>query len=103
MIPTLTGGISKINLTYTKMFTDTALSFTITVTDLATGATQTKVVERTVDKNNDKYVVWDVEWVLDTAITGDFTIKIVNNCPSATDGNKDRVTILTLTWVGKEQ
>jgi hypothetical protein len=88
-------------MSYTKMFTDTALSVTITVTDLATGAKQTKTVERTVEKDTDKYVVWTFEWELETAIDGEFTIEIVNNCPSGNTGNKDRFTILDLSWTGK--
>ncbi len=96
--PTLAGGISKLTLKYTKMFTDTELSITITITDLATDTKYEKVVARTVDKNNDKYVVWTEEWVLETAITGNFTIEVVNNCPTAQSGNKDRITILDLSW-----
>ena len=96
--PTLSGGISKLTMSYTKMFTDTALSVTITITDLATGATYTDTVAREVDKNEDKYVVWDYEWVLETPITGDFTIEVVNACPTAASGNKDRFTILDLAW-----
>ena len=96
--PTLSGGISKLTMSYTKMFTDTALSVTITITDLATGATYTDTVAREVDKNEDKYVVWDYEWVLETPIAGDFTIEVVNACPTAASGNKDRFTILDLAW-----
>ena len=96
--PTLTGGISKLTMDYTKMFTDTKLSVTITITDLATGKTYTQIVARDVDKDNDKYVVWNYEWVLETPITGDFTIEVVNNCPSASTSNKDRFTILNLAW-----
>ncbi len=95
--PTLSGGISQFNLSYTKMFTDTNLSVTITITELATGNTYTQTVEKTADKN-DKYTVWTYEWVLTTPVVGDFTIEIVNNCPSGTDGNKDRFTILSLEW-----
>ncbi len=98
--PTLTGGISKLSLTYTKMFTDTKLSVTITITDLATGATYTHTVARDVEKDADKYVVWADEWVLETPITGDFTIEVVNDCPSGNTGNKDRFTILSLSWEG---
>ena len=100
--PTLSGGISKLTMSYTKMFTDTALSVTITITDLATGATYSQTVAREVDKNNDKYVVWDYEWVLETPVDGEFTIEIVNDCPSATNGNKDRFTILSLGWEAAE-
>ena len=96
--PTLTGGIAQLTLTYTKMFTDTKLSVTITITDLSTGAVYTHTVARDVDKDADKYVVWTDEWVLDTPITGDFTIELVNDCPSANTGNKDRFTVLGIEW-----
>ena len=98
--PTLSGGISKLTLTYTKMFSDTKLSVTITVTDLATGNTYTRTVARDVASNDDKYVVWTDEWTLDTPVTGDFTIEIVNDCPSGATGNKDRMTVLDLSWEG---
>ena len=95
--PTLTGGISKLTVNYTKMFTDTKLSATVTLTDLATGTTYTHTIAREEEKNT-KYVVWTDEWVLDTPITGDFTIQMVNDCPSGATGNKDRMTILGITW-----
>ena len=100
--PTLTGGISKLTMSYTKMFTDTALSVTITVTDLATGTTYTQTVAREVAKDTDKYVVWDFEWVLETPVEGDFTIEVVNDCPSGATGNKDRFTVLSLAWESAE-
>ena len=96
--PVLTGGISKLTINYTKMFTDTALSVTVTITD-ANGNKYTHVIEATLDKN-EKYVVYTDEWVLETPITGDFTIEIVNNCPSQNTGNKDRFTILGIVWEG---
>jgi hypothetical protein len=95
--PTLTGGISKLNINYTKMFTDTSLKATITITDLATGTTYTDVLSKTADKNT-KYEIWYYEWTLPTTITGDFTISIVNSCPSGSSSNKDRLTILDLFW-----
>ena len=95
--PTLTGGISKLNMVYTKMFTDTKLSVTITITDLATGTAYSETISVELPKD-EKYVQYPFEWVLNTPISGDFTIEIVNNCPSAVDGNKDRFTILSLTW-----
>ena len=96
--PTLNGGVSKIVIKYTKMFTDTALAVTITVTD-SNGNKYTDVLSVTLDKN-DKYTVYTHEWVLETPVTGDFTIEIVNNCPSNSTSNKDRITILDLTWEG---
>lgn len=97
--PTLSGGLSKLTISYTKMFTDTKLSITITVTDLTTGSVYTHTVAREEDKNT-KYEVWTDEWVLEPPITGDFTIVIVNDCPSKATGNKDRITILSLAWEG---
>ncbi len=95
--PTLNGGVSKITINFTKMFTDTELSFTVTVTDVATGTEYTKVMSRSLE-SGEKYVVYTEEWVLDTALTGDFTIELVNNCPTGQDSNKDRVTILDIIW-----
>ena len=95
--PTLTDGISKIAIKYTKMFTDTKLAATITVTDLATGTKYTQTLAKEAEKN-DKYTVWEFEWVLETPVSGDFTIEMVNDCPSGNTGNKDRLTVLELAW-----
>ncbi len=97
--PTLTGGISKLTINYTKMFTDTKLSATVTITDLSTGAVYTHVIAKEAAKD-DKYSVWTDEWVLETPITGDFTMEIVNNSPTQNTGNKDRMTILSINWEG---
>jgi hypothetical protein len=83
---------------FTKMFTDTDLSVTITVTDLTTGATYSAVAERRGLDKNEKYVVYDFEWVLEAPIAGDFTIEVINNSPSQSTSNKDRITILSLEW-----
>ena len=98
--PTLNGGISELTMVYTKMFTDVKLSVTITVTELATGNKQSHVVARDVQKDTDKYVVWTEVWTLETPVSGEFTIEVVNNCPSASTSNKDRLTVLDLTWKG---
>ena len=97
--PVLTGGISKLTINYTKMFTDTQLSATITITDKATNTEYTQVFSREEDKNT-KYVVWTYEWVLETPVSGDFTIEIVNNCPTNQAGNKARMTVLDVIWEG---
>ena len=98
--PTLKGGITKLAMDYTKMFTDTKLSVTIKITDLSNGQTYSKTVSREEDKNT-KYVVWSFVWELETPINGDFTIEIVNDCPSNNSGNKDRFTILDMVWYSK--
>ena len=95
--PTLTGGINKLTINYTKMFTDTKLSATVTITDLTTGAVYTHTIAKEAEAN-DKYTVWNDEWVLETPIAGDFTIVIANDCPSQATSNKDRMTILDIIW-----
>ena len=97
--PTLNGGLSKLVVKFTKMFTDTELSVTVTVTELSTGNEYTHVIAKSLDKN-EKYVVYTEEWILETPVTGDFTIEIVNNCPTNQNSNKDRMTILSIDWEG---
>ena len=99
--PVLTGGISKLTINYTKMFTDTILNAAITITDKATGNTYTNEIAREEEKNT-KYVVWTFDWVLDTPITGDFTIEILNTCPTQQNSNKDRLTVLDIIWESAE-
>ncbi len=95
--PTLSGGLSKITIDYTKMFTDTKIGATITVTDLSNNNVYTHDFTVTLDKN-DKYNVYTDEWTLDTPISGDFTIVVKNSCPTSNTGNKDRITILDIEW-----
>ena len=97
--PTLNGGISKLTIKYTKMFTDTKLGATITVTEVATGNTQTHTISVELPKD-EKQVIYTEEWTLETPVSGEFTIKIVNDCPSQNTGNKDRMTILNIDWEG---
>ena len=93
--PTLTGGINKLTFNYTKCFSDTQLGVIVTITDLATGTTYEKTLEAS---PANKFDVGEFVWELDTAISGDFTIVIVNSCPSANTGNKDRISIWNLNW-----
>ncbi len=95
--PTLNGGISKLTIKYTKMFTDTKLSATVTITDVTTGATYTKQISVELPKD-EKYQVYTFEWTLDAPISGDFKIEIVNDCPNQATGNKDRMTVLDIIW-----
>ena len=97
--PTLTGGLSKLTVNFTKIFTDTELSVTVTVTELSTGNEYTYVIARTLEKN-EKYQVYTEVWTLELPVNGDFTITIVNNCPTGQDGNKDRFTVLSIDWEG---
>ena len=99
--PTLNGGISKLTFNWAKVFSDTKIKFTVTITDLATGAKYEYVVDRTfTDGKDGQHVLQTEEFVLETPITGDFTIQFVNNAPSASTSNKDRATIFNIAWEG---
>lgn len=95
--PTLTGGLEEINVDYTKMFTDTKLSVTITVTELATGNVYTHTIAAELPKD-EKYVIYSDSWKLETPVTGDYTIVFKNNCPSGSTSNKDRMTLLKVEY-----
>ena len=95
--PTLTGGLSKISFNYAKMFTDTKLSITIYVTDLATGTVYEETLAVELAKN-DKCILYTYEWVLETPVSGDFTIQFKNNSPSNSSGNKDRITLWNIVY-----
>jgi hypothetical protein len=95
--PTLTGGLEEINVDYTKIFTDTKLSVTITVTELATGNVYTHTIAAELPKD-EKYVIYSDSWKLETPVTGDYTIVFKNNCPSASTSNKDRMTLLKVEY-----
>ena len=93
--PTLVGGVQEISIDYTKMFSDTMLSVDVIVTDLTTN----NVYSHTISKEviyNENYCVYSDTWTLDTLIEGEYTVQIINNCPSKLNSNKDRITILNV-------
>ena len=97
--PTLTTGISKLTITYTKMFTDTQIGVNVTIKDAA-GNTYTHLFEKTGLNKDEKCVKYTDEWMLETPVVGNFTIEVVNSSPSKSTSNKDRITILSLAWEG---
>ena len=99
--PILEGGISKLTFNYTNLFTDKLFKVTITIKNEAGEVVATKVLEWEKSGNKeDKYDNQEFVWVLDTEVSGKFTIEFVNNCPSENTGNKDRLTIWNIEWVG---
>lgn len=91
----LSGGITELYMNYGLTFADSKISFTVNI--LQNGeAVATKNVENLSAKKNEKY---ELHWVLDTAIEGDFVIQIVNNCPSNNaSSNIDRLSVWNLGW-----
>ncbi len=93
--PTLTGGVSAISFKYTNVFSESN-GVDVTITIKQNGAV---VASKQLDNNSvTQHTVYTFTWELDTPVSGDFTIEIVNNSPSNNSGNKDRVAIWDLTW-----
>ena len=92
--PTLTEGLSKITFSYGLPFGDSKISLTVNV-KVDGEVVATKTVENLSATSKTAY---EFEWVLETAIEGEFVIEITNNSPSASTSNKDRTAIWNLAW-----
>lgn len=98
--PTLEGGISKLSFKVAYVFNESnAISLKITIV----AEDGTTVVTDAVIESPVKNTAYDFEFVPETPIVGNFTIRIENNCPTASaDKNKDRAAIWALTWESAE-
>ncbi len=91
---TLKGGISALSFNYGFCFKDTQFSLTINIKQ--NGVT---VATRTLDKSSlESNKAYTFDWVLDEAVTGDFTIEFLNNAKSNAKGNKDRLSLFNISW-----
>ena len=96
--PVLDGGIQKLTFNYCQVFTGTSFSATISIKDASGTLLDSKDLTFTTDGT--KFVVMYFVWELETPITGEFQIEIINNCPSNADSNKDRISIWNIVWEG---
>ena len=101
--PTLTGGISKLTFNYGHAFSDkSGVNITITITEVATGNQTVLTLVKTAAEVTQK-TAYVAEFVLETPISGEFTIVFSNNSPSnSSSGNKDRVSLWNIEWVSHE-
>lgn len=91
---TISGGVSEVYLEYGLTYKDSKISFTVEI--IQDGKViASKKVENSSAAQSEGY---ELHWVLDKEIEGDFIIKITNNCPSGSTENKDRLTIWNLGW-----
>lgn len=91
---TISGGVSEIYLEYGLSYADKKISFTVEI--IQNGVTvASKKVENSSATQSEGY---ELHWILENEIEGDFIIKITNNCPSGSTQNKDRLTIWNLGW-----
>lgn len=90
--PVLHNGIKKLMFSYGCAMSDKLLSFRVDVKK------DGNVVKTWTVTNNDVQQRTAYSFSEDCNVTGDFTIEITNLCPSASNSNKDRVSIWNLTW-----
>ncbi len=88
----LTGGLSKLAFNYGYAFGDTACKFTVNIKQ-GGNVVNDKSFYGDLTKFDVKTFTWE-----DIAVSGDFVIEIVNDCPSAAASNKDRLSIWNLVW-----
>ena len=90
--PVIPGGLTKLKFNYGQAYTDTKLAFVVNLI-------QNQQIVKTWTVTNDapeKFKVYTFEESAN--VTGNFTIEIINQCPSQLDSNKDRVSIWNLAW-----
>ena len=90
--PVLHNGIKKLMFSYGCAMSDKLLSFRVDVKK------DGNVVKTWTVTNNDVQQRTAYSFSEECNVTGDFTIEITNLCPSASNSNKDRVSIWNLTW-----
>ena len=93
---TLSGGIKSLSFGYGYSFGEAnGVSIKINIKD-ANGnvVATTDLVDTTLAQDTPETFTW----VLDTPVTGDFIIEIINNCPTQSTSNKDRYSLWNLTW-----
>ena len=101
--PVLTGGIKKLTFNYCQLFTDTAFEAEVNIKDANGNVVATKTLAFTsAGTVADKYIVYEFVFELETPVTGEFQIEIINKCPSQVDKNKDRLSIWNLSWESAE-
>lgn len=91
--PSLAGGIGTLTFDYCQPYTDTKCKLTINIKQNGT------TVASDVLENNGMTKLQKYTYSHAFNVKGDFTLEIVNDCPSATDSaNKDRVAIWNMSW-----
>lgn len=91
--PTLKGGISSLSIKYVNTFSDTKAGFDIVISQNGNEVKTLTFTDNSASKNSEKSQEW-----ANLGIQGDFTMKITNNSPSNSTSNKDRTSIIELSW-----
>lgn len=91
----ISGGISEFYMNYGLSFKDTKIKFTVDI--MQNGKV---VASKTVENlSAEQSAAYELHWILDEAIEGDFVIRVTNKCPSNTsNSHKDRLSIWNFGW-----
>ena len=94
--PTLKGGMSVLRFSYGYAFTGQVIHFRVDVKQNGSVVKSWEVR----DDNVTQKLAYSFE--KECSINGDFTIEIVNLCPSNQASNRDRLSIWNLSWDAPE-
>ncbi len=94
--PVLNNGITKLTFNYGLPFSDTKIGLKVEIIDEAGTVLATKTIS---NNSATKLTKYTEEWILDTAVQGNFKIVITNTSPSKNTGNKDRTAVFNISWV----
>lgn len=93
--PTLKGGCGTLSLKYANTFKENnGVDFSLTIKQDGKDDVTYRITNKDVTQNS------IYSWEENINISGDFTIYIINNSPSNSTSNKDRVSIWNITWTG---
>lgn len=90
--PTISGGLGTLTFDYCQPFSDTKCKLTVKIKQNGS------VVASDTLENNGMTKLTKYTYTHAFNISGDFVIEIVNEAPSASTKNKDRVAVWNLTW-----
>ena len=93
--PEIAGGCGTLEFDFAHIFSDkNGMDFNIDVIQ-NDAVVKTINVKKTASESEK---MTKIHFSEEVNVSGAFKLKFTNNCPSATDGNKDRVSIWNLTW-----
>lgn len=92
---TLSDGISKLSFNYGHAFSDSkGVDITINIKKGDEVVATTRLDNDSVTQKT----AYEFTWELDAVVEGEFVIEILNNSPSNSTSNKDRISIFNFTW-----
>lgn len=89
----ITGGIASLTIDYVNTYSDTKAGFDIEIIQNNSTVKKDSFSDSSASQNSEKSYTWN-----NINIEGNFTIKLTNNSPSNSTSNKDRTSIIKISW-----